>query len=160
MITLNLRICALALVAAGVMSSCASKDDIERESCPRVEFGAFHLQQLDNTRPVRGPEGQVIYFEHIPIASLQDISQAQLGGDEATVLMAFKPAAAERLKSATTGHSGVRLALVVDDEAPMAVVWEGDYGIEDGRMQYSFRSKDTAQELVRTISRCMEGNND
>lgn len=150
------RICAAALVAASFLSGCAPTGKVAAEACPQIEFGVFHQQQLNSTRPVRGPEGQIIFFEQIPIARLQDVSQAQLGDDEATVLMNFKPDAADRLKRATTGNSGVRLALVVDDEAPMAVVWEGDYGIEDGRMQLSFRSENTARELVRTFGRCTE----
>lgn len=157
MVKLNLRIRATAFAIASLLSSCAPTGGAGAEACPQIEFGVFHQQHLNGTRSVKGPEGQTIFFEKLPIASLRDISQAQLGEDEATVLVNFKPDAAERLKSMTTGNSGVRLAFVVDGEAPMAVVWEGDYGIEDGRMQLSFQSEDTARELVRTVGWCMEG---
>lgn len=101
-----------------------------------------------------------MYFDPDPISRREDISQARLGSDKTTVLMALKPEAAERLRKATTGNSGIRLALAVDDKAPMAIVWEGDYGIEDGRMQFSFRSESMARDLVQTIGRCMERGED
>ncbi len=159
MAAIALRVFTTVLIAASVVSGCVPTGHVATETCPQVEFGVFHQQQLNNSRSVRGPDGRVIYFEQTPITRLQDISQARLGNDEATVLMTFTPDAAKRLRSSTTGHSGVRLALVVDDQAPMAVVWEGDYGIEDGRMQFSFRSKDTARELVRVIGRCTNESN-
>lgn len=70
------------------------------------------------------------------------------------MLLSVKADAAERLRLATTDNSGATLAFVVGDRALMAIVWQGDYGIEDGEMQLSFRSDAVAQGLVRTVERC------
>ena len=155
MLMCKLRLRALALLLAvsclGSFAALAAS-----EPCPRIEFGVFHEEQKENTRSVRGPQGRTLFFEQTPITRLQDISRAHLGSDEATVLVSLKAEAAERLKTVTTGNSGVRLAFVVDDEAVLAVVWEGEYGFESGEMQLSLRNEDVAQKLVMTIGRCIE----
>jgi hypothetical protein len=144
------------LLAACLLGSCSAVGTNALNSCPRVEFGEFRSQTSSSTRPVRNPEGRTIFFERTPIFSLLDISKTQVGSDGATVLISVKADAAERLKQATTGRSGATLAFVVDDEALMAVVWEGDYGLESGDMQLSFRNTDVARKLAKTIERCTE----
>jgi hypothetical protein len=155
MVKRSLYLGASLLAAACVLSSCASRAEVTGY-CPQIEFGTFYSQASSSTRPVKNPEGRTIFFDRTPIYRLQDISQARLGSDDATVLMSIKAEAAERLKSATTGHSGATLAFVVDDQALMAVVWEGGYGFESGDMQLSLRSADVARKLVTTIERCIE----
>lgn len=141
-------------IAVCALGSCTSQQTEATGSCPRIEYGIFSSQASNSTRPVRHPQGRTIFLETTPLFRLQDIAQAHLGSDGATVLMSVKADAAERLIHATTNNSGVRLAFVVDDEALMAVVWEGDYGFESGDLQLSFRSADMAQRLVSTIERC------
>lgn len=146
----------VSLLAACVLSSCSSVGTKATDSCPQVEFGAFSSHASSSTRPVKSPEGRTIFFDRTPIFRLQDISRARLGSDAATVLVSVKADAAERLKLATTGHSGATFAFVVDAQALMAVVWEGEYGLDSGDMQLSFRSVDVARRLVGTIERCTE----
>lgn len=144
------RICA---VAAAMLGTFLPMAGTAAAACPRIEFGEFLQRPSKDTRPVTS-DGQNIHFGKSPIFSLRDIARARLGEDGGTVFVDVKPDAAMRLKSATTGHSGSRLALVVDDVAVMAIIWEGDYGLDDGSMQFSFRSGDAARQLVSTISRC------
>lgn len=149
------RLRAAVLLASGFFGGLAPAMTSAAEPCPRVEIGVFHQQPSGGTRSVRGPEGQAIHFERTPITRLGDVARVQLGSDRATVLLNVKADAAERLKVATTGRSGIRLAVVVDDQAVLAVVWEGDYGFDSDGLQLSLRSEDSARELVATVSRCI-----
>ena len=98
------RFLAAVLVVAALACSCtlARSGKMAAQTCPQIEFGAFQEHPGSNARPIRSPQGKTIFFERTPITRLHDISLAQLGSNEATVLLSFKADAAER--TAGTGR--------------------------------------------------------
>jgi hypothetical protein len=75
--------------------------------------------------------------------------------DDATILIKFTPAAAQRLHDVTTDHSGMRIAFLFDDEVLIDVVWEGPYGMDTNGSQVSIlHGLKRAQELMKAIQGC------
>jgi hypothetical protein len=73
--------------------------------------------------PVPGA-GRTIYLHDTAVVTNDDIAQAQVapGGSPSTygVTVTFKPAGAEKIRSATQGHVGKPLAILVDGQIVIA----------------------------------------
>ena len=74
--------------------------------------------------PVPGA-GRSVYLHDTTVVTNDDIAQAQVapGGSPSTfgVTVTFKPAAAEKMRSATQGHVGKPLAILVDGTIVIAL---------------------------------------
>lgn len=114
------------------------------------------------TRSVKIAANQTLFVRRIPITTTGDIVDSKLvsdGGDDASLLLKFAPAAAQRLRDATTNHSGRRLAFMFNDEVILNVVWEGSYGLGADGTQVSMRhGMKRARNIMRAIRGCTAAN--
>lgn len=131
-----------------VSSSCA----------PRVDLTVVESSASSDTRPVKQGE-RTLSVRRDAITTTRDIAEIKVLGDDFDTLLRIKytPEAASRLFDATTGHDGLRLAFVVDDDVWLAFVWQGPYGIGPEGTQLSLRNGlAKAQRLVETIRSCTD----
>jgi hypothetical protein len=127
-------------------------------SCPRVELTAVEPNASSETRPVKLGQ-QTIFVRRNAITTTSDISEIKIAGDDVDTLiqMKYQPQAAAKLLDATTGHDGLRLAFVVDDDVWLAFTWRGPYGIGPDGTQLSIQhGLAKAQRLAESISSCSE----
>jgi hypothetical protein len=134
-----------------------SSDAIAKTPCPKVGFTVVEPHASSETRPVRAGRNQTLFVRRDLITTTSDIIEIKLAGDNdnTLILVKFRPAADQRLHDATTNHSGMRIAFVVNDEALLAVVWEGPYGMDTGGTQLSIPHGMTkARNLVKAMQGC------
>jgi hypothetical protein len=128
--------------------------------CPRVGFTIVEPHASRVTRPVKAGKDQTLFVRRVPITTTSDIVEIKLvadGQDDASLLIKFTPAAAQRLHDATTNHSGLRIAFMADDDVLLDAVWEGPYGMETYGTQVSMRhGMKRAQRLVKAIRGCTD----
>jgi len=128
-------------------------------SCvPRVELSVVESSASPETRPVRLGES-TLYVRRNAITTTRDIAEINVAGDDFDTLIRLKyqPSAAARLLEATTGHDGLRLAFVVDDDVWLAFAWQGPYGIGPDGTQVSIRHGwAKAQKLIESIRGCID----
>jgi hypothetical protein len=128
-------------------------------SCaPRVDLTVVEPSASSETRPVKLGE-RTIFVRRDAITTTRDISEINVAGDDFDTLIRLKyePKAAARLLEATTGHDGLRLAFVVDDDVLLAFVWQGPYGIGTDGTQLSIRNGlAKAQRLMEAIRSCID----
>lgn len=140
----------IALISANAVASA---------SCPQAGFTVVERHPSADTRPVRVAGGRMIYVRRMPITSTSDIVAVKWvrdGDDDASLLIRFTPAAAQRLHDATAHHSGLRLAFMADDEVLLNVVWEGQYGMDTDGTQVSMgHGLKRAQKLAKAIASCI-----
>lgn len=144
-------VCAFALVLTAVAHQAAAE-----RACPRVEFTLVEPAASPETRPVKLGD-QTIFVRRNAITTTGDISEIKLATDgvEARILIKFYEGGAARMLDATTGHDGLRMALVVDDEVLLAFTWTGPYRIGPGGTQVSLLDGlPRAQRLVESIQGC------
>ena len=124
--------------------------------CPRAEFVEVRPKVSPQTRPVRLND-RTIHVLRSPITALADIAELRLGSaqDDAALYLKFKPEATQRLTQATTGHSGVRLAFVVGNEALLSITWEGDYGLDASGSMLSLSNRATARRVFERLKPCL-----
>ena len=87
-----------------------------------------------------------------------DISEINVAGDDfdTSILIKYKPEAA-RLLDATTGHDGLKLAFVVDDDVWLAFTWQGPDGMGPAGTQLSLRhGMAKAKKLMESIRSCTD----
>jgi len=125
-------------------------------ACPRVEITRVQPAASPGTRPVASARDGVVQVELAPIVQLSDIAAVALSDDaHPALLLGFTPDGARRLEEATTGHDGLRIAFVVDDDALLSVVWEGPYGIGRNGMQINMAAEGKAAEVAARIGPCL-----
>jgi hypothetical protein len=150
----------LSVLALAVVSELAllSAGAVARASCPQVGFTLVEPRLSSETRAVRVGGSQTIYVRRVPLTTTSDIVEIKLaddGGGDASLLIKFAPAAAQRLHDATTNHSGLRIAFMADDDVLLNVVWEGPYGVDTDGTQVSLEhGMKRARRLMEAIRGC------
>ncbi len=142
---------------AGCLGVVGHGQALAGQTCPMVGFSLIEPGASAGTRTVKGPTGAALQVRRDALTTTQDIAEVNLGGNDidALLLVKFRPDAEARLIAATTGHPGLRLAFVADDEALLAVTWEGPYGLDPGGVQVSLQGNpDRARSLVAAIQTC------
>jgi hypothetical protein len=126
------------------------------DACPELGFAVVEPGPPARTRAVAFRGTDTLQVRREPITRTADIAAAALdeGPDSAALLLTFRPEGAERLERATTGHSGLRLAFVVGDEALMAVTWEGPYGMGKEGARIDMRDRGRAERLLEALRAC------
>lgn len=131
-------------------------------SCPNLGFVVVEPKAAPETRPVRDGPHHRIFVRRDPITTTADITEIKLAGDayDTLILLKFTPEAAQRLHDATTNRSGLRVALVADDQAISAVTWEGPYGMDANLGLQMSLGKPAPQlgPLVESIQACIGSN--
>jgi len=125
-------------------------------SCPRVDLTVVEPSASSETRPAKLGQ-RTIFVRRNAITTTSDISEIKIAGDDVDTLIQIKyqPQAAARLLDATTGHDGLRLAFVVDDDAWLAFTWQGPYGIGPDGTQLSIQhGLAKAEALAESIGSC------
>lgn len=134
---------------------------VANASCPQVGFALVEPHASSATRPVKVGKNKTIFVRRVPITTTRDIAQLKLvrdGGDDASLLIKFTPAADQRLHDETTNISGQRIAFIFDDEVLIDTVWEGPYGMYRGGTQVSMRhGLARARKLIKAIQGCTGG---
>jgi preprotein translocase subunit SecD len=142
----------LALAATAGQASAAT-------ACPNMGFTVVEPAASPQTRPVKDGRRHTIFVRRDAITATADISEIKLQLDRYDTLlqMKLKPEAAARLHDATTNHSGMRLALVADNQVVSAVTWEGPYGMDaDLGVQLSLGGPaPRLRPLVNAIRKCI-----
>jgi preprotein translocase subunit SecD len=127
-------------------------------SCPKVGFTVVESHATPETRAVRVGADHTIFIQRESITTTSDIVHIQLvadGGDDVSLRLKFTPAATDRLRDATTNHSGRRIAFMFDDEVLNNVVWQGPYGLGADGAQVSIKhGMDSARKLMKAIRGC------
>jgi len=152
------RAVVLALLAGSTGLALLPGNAVASASCPEVGFTIVEPHPSAATRTVRVGENQMLYLRRVPITTTRDIVEIKLLRDDddgASLLIKFARAAAQRLRDATTHHSGLRIAFMANDEVLLNVVWEGPYGMDTDGTQVSMRhGLKRAQKLVKAIADC------
>jgi hypothetical protein len=147
----------LAGVLAALGLALAAQDAAAGAACPSVGFTLVEPRASPDTRPVKLPEGQVLFVRRDAITTTNDIAEIRLSEerDATLILLKFKPEAAARLQAVTTNRSGIRIAFLVDDRALLAPVWQGPYGMDTDGTQVSLNYRlEGARALVDAVRRC------
>lgn len=124
---------------------------------PRMDVTLVEPSESPETRPVKLEE-LTVFVRRNAIVTTSDISEIGVAGDDFDTLIQIKyaPTAAARLHDATTGHDGLKLAFVVDDDVWLYYTWKGPYGIEPDGTQISIRHGwAKAQRLMESIRGCI-----
>lgn len=133
--------------------------ELANPSCaPRIELAVIEASTSPETRSVK-LGADTLFVRRDAITTTRDISEISVAGDDFDTLIRLKyvPSAAARLLEATTGHDGLRLAFVVDDDVWLAFVWRGPYGIGPDGTQLSIRHGwAKAQRLMESIRGCID----
>jgi ABC-type amino acid transport substrate-binding protein len=126
--------------------------------CPRVGFTVVEPHATPETRPLRVGRNQIIFVRRESITATSDVVEIKLvpdGEDDASLVLKFTAPATQRLRDATTNHSGRRIAFMFDDEVLNNVVWEGPYGLDADGAQVSIRhGLNEARKLIQAIQGC------
>jgi len=131
---------------------------VGRSSCPRVDLTLVEPSASSETRAVKLGE-HTLFVRRAAITTTSDISDIKVAGDDAdtSIQVKYKPDAAARLLDATTGHDGLKLAFVVDDDVWLSFTWQGPYGIGPAGTQLSLRhGMAKAQRLMESIRSCTD----
>ena len=141
------------------VSAQASSPGLANPACaPRVELTVIEPSASSATRPVKQGD-RTLFVQKNAITTTKDIAEINVAGDDFDTLIRIKytPEAAARLLDATTGHDGLRLAFVVDDDVWLGFVWQGPYGIGPEGTQLSIRNGlAKAQRLVESMRVCTD----
>jgi hypothetical protein len=126
-------------------------------SCvPRIELTVVEASSSSETRAAQQGDRTVLVRQDA-ITTATDISEISVAGDDfdTRIHIKYTPEAAARLLDATTGHDGLNLAFVVDDDVWLAFTWRGPYGIGPDGTQLSIRNGLVkAQKLMESIRAC------
>jgi hypothetical protein len=125
-------------------------------ACPVAGFTVVEHHASPDTRTVKTGGNQTLSVRRKAITTTDEISEIRLSGDDEYTLIRVKLTAAadQRLHDATTGHAGMRIAFVVDQEA-LAVLTTGPYGIDTGGVQLSiWHGMKAAQKLMKDLASC------
>jgi hypothetical protein len=149
----------LAAICAAALGFAVFANQAAAASCPNVSFVVVEPKASPETRPVRVGPRHTIFVRRDPITTTADLTEIKLEGDayDTLVLLRFTPEAAQRLHDATTDKSGMRVALVADDQAISAVTWEGPYGMDANLgLQMSLgRPVPRVAALVEAVQECI-----
>lgn len=150
------RIFTLAALALALVAASPAGRAVAKEACPAAGFTLIEPQASAATRSVRGPKNQRLHVRREMLTTTADLAEVKADGDkvDGILTLKFKPEAEARLIAVTTRNSGVRIAFVVDDEALLAVTWEGDYGMDPGGSQLSV---ERGYVRVRRLAEALQG---
>lgn len=128
-------------------------------SClPQVDLTVVEASASSETRPVQ--QGQAtIFVRRDAIITVTDISEISITGDgfDTRINIEYTPEAAARLQDATTGHDGLDLAFVVENDVWLAFTWQGPYGIGRDGTHLSIRNGlAKAERLMESIRDCAQ----
>jgi Family of unknown function (DUF6152) len=129
-----------------------------KPSCPRAELTLVEASASAETRAVRLAD-HTVFVRRKAITTTDDISEIKVAGDDfdTSIHIKYKPDAAARLLDATTGHDGLKLAFVVDDDVWLAFTWQGPYGIGPDGTQLTIRhGLAKAQRLMESVRSCTD----
>ena len=133
--------------------------ELANPSCaPRIDLTVIEPSASPETRPVK-LEADTLFVRRDAITTTRDISEISVAGDDfdTQIRLKYAPSAAARLLEATTGHDGLKLAFVVDDDVWLAFTWRGPYGIGPDGTQLSIRHGwAKAQKLMESIRGCID----
>jgi hypothetical protein len=143
----------LALVSSAALASGA---------CPQVGFTIVEPSASSATRPVTVGKGQTLLVRREPLTATGDIVDIRLAADvssdsndDASLYIKLTPVVDQRLHDATTNHSGMRIAFMVNDEVLTNVVWDGPYGMDLGGVRVSMsHGMAQARKLMKAIEGC------
>jgi hypothetical protein len=142
---------------SGLTSAETLSPALATPSClPQVDLTVVEASASSETRPVQ--QGQAtIFVRRDAITTVRDISKISVAGDDfdTRINIEYTPEAAVRLQDATTGHDGLDLAFVVEDDVWLGFTWQGPYGIGRGGTQLSIRNGlAKAERLMESIRVC------
>lgn len=148
-------------LAGAVVLGCAfaSSRVTAAPTCPSAGWVVVEQKASPETRVVKAGPKHSLFARRTPITTTADLTEIKLAGDgyDTQVQMKFTPAAAQRLRDATTNKDGLHIAFVVDDRALSAVTWTGPYGMDaDIGEQISLgRVAPEVRPMLEAVRRCI-----
>lgn len=136
--------------------------------CPQIGYTVVEPHSTKETRPVKWG-AQTIFVRKIPITTTSDITSLKVvtdaklldGPDDAVIQLTFTPAADKRLHEATSNHSGMRIAFMINDRVLVNVVWQGPYGMDTGGAQVSVNhGRQQLKALPKAVRHCISEKGD
>lgn len=151
---LTVACCWIAIVTSWAAGSATAAP----AACPRFEAALIRDKASSDTRPVRS-NGRIVQVDRTPIFDIDDVTEAKLGdpddlGAADSLQIKLRPEPAALLEQITADPKGVWLAVVLDNETLLNVLFSGGYGIGKDGLQIHTEDPRRVRGLPAVINRC------